>query len=136
MTVGITLSCFDLFHAGHVLMLKEAKENCDYLIVALQSDPTIDRPEKNKPAQSLYERFVQLEGCKYVDEIVPYTSETEVEDILASILPDIRFIGEEYRSLPFTGKELCANLDIEIVYNTRRHNFSSSSLKKRIQKEQ
>ena len=132
MTIGITFSSFDLFHAGHVAMLKEAKMQCDHLIVALQSDPTVDRPDKNKPIQSLFERYVQLEGCKYVDQIIPYTTEKEVEDILLTYHINKRFIGEEYKGTEFTGKQICVDNDIEIVYNTRRHSFSSSSLRDRI----
>lgn len=131
--VGITFSSFDLFHAGHVLMLEEAKSNCDYLIVGLQTDPTIDRPNKNKPVQSVYERYVQLKGCKFVDEIIPYSTEDEVREILMSRLPDIRFIGEEYRLVDFTGKDLCKFLDIEIFYNKRQHSYSTSELRKKIE---
>ena len=105
MKVGFTCSCFDLFHAGHVMMLKEAKEQCGYLIVGLQSDPTIDRPEKNKPIQTLFERYVQLEACKYVDEIIPYSTEKELLDILLSYPIDVRIIGEEYKDKHFTGRE-------------------------------
>ena len=100
---GITFSTFDLFHSGHVAMLKEAKSNCDYLMVGLQTDPTIDRPEKNKPIQSVFERYVQLEGCKYIDEIVPYETEKDLIDILLTYDINVRFIGEEYRTNEFTG---------------------------------
>jgi glycerol-3-phosphate cytidylyltransferase len=103
MKVGFTCSCFDLFHAGHVMMLKEAKDHCDYLIVGLQTDPTIDRSFKNKPIQSVFERYVQLEACKYVDEIIPYATEKELKDILTSYKIDVRIIGEEYREKQFTG---------------------------------
>lgn len=132
MTVGITFSTFDLFHAGHVAMLREAHRQCDYLIVGLQTDPTIDRPEKNKPIQSVFERYVQLEGCKYIDEIIPYSTEKDLEDILLTYEIDKRFIGEEYLDKDFTGKHLCLDNDIEIVYNSRQHTFSSSSLRERI----
>ena len=128
--VGITASCFDLFHAGHVLMLQEAKDHCDYLIVALQTDPTIDRPEKNKPIQSVYERFVQVSACHYVDEIIPYSTEEDLLNLLSAQMTriDVRIIGEEYKDKDFTGKYL----DMEIYYNKRRHNYSSTDLRKRI----
>lgn len=122
MTTGFTCSTFDLFHAGHLLMLQEAKKNCDWLIVGIQSDPTIDRPTKNKPIQSLYERWVQLEACVYVDKVIPYTTEKELIDILQSQEIDIRFVGEEYREQNFTGKDL----GIPIHYNKRSHSFSST----------
>lgn len=128
-TVGITASCFDLFHAGHVLMLQEAKEQCDRLVVALQTDPTIDRPEKNKPVQSVFERWVQVEGCKYVDQVIPYATEEDLLNILKSFNWDVRIIGEDYYGKQFTGSDL----DIEIYYNTRRHDFSTSELRKRIE---
>lgn len=129
---GITFSCFDLFHAGHVAMLKEAHAQCDHMIVCLQTDPTLDRPEKNNPIQSVFERYVQLEGCKYVDEIIPYATEKEVEDILLTYQIDKRFIGEEYKDKSFTGKQICLDRGIDIVYNNRQHTFSSSSLRERI----
>ena len=126
--IGITCSCFDLLHAGHVVMLQEAKSMCDYLICALQVDPTLDRPDtKNKPVQSVFERYLQLSACKYVDEIIPYASEKELEDILLTINPDIRIIGEEYKDKDFTGKNLSP-----IFYNKRRHSFSTSDLRKRV----
>jgi glycerol-3-phosphate cytidylyltransferase len=126
--VGFTCSCFDLFHAGHVMMLKEAKEQCDYLIVGLQTDPTLDRPEKNTPVQSITERFIQLDGCKYVDKIVVYATEKDLMDILTSYEIDVRILGEEYQVKPFTGK----SLDMEFYYNRRRHSFSTTELRKRI----
>ena len=132
MKVGITCSCFDLFHAGHVKMLQEAKSQCDYLIVALQTDPTIDRPTKNKPIQSLVERYIQVSGCKYVDEIVPYQTEKELEEIFKSFKLDIRIIGDDYRGMEFTAKDICASRGIDIYYNKRDHNFSSTELKIRI----
>lgn len=128
MVVGFTCSCFDLFHAGHIMMLKEAKEQCDYLIVGLQTDPTIDRPQKNKPVQSVFERFVQLEACKYVDEIVVYATEKDLLDILQSYKIDIRIIGEEYRNKKFTGDEL----PISLHFNKRRHSFSTTELRARV----
>lgn len=138
--IGFTCSTFDLFHAGHVAMLKECKQNCDYLVVGLQTDPSIDREEKNKPIQSLIERYVQLSACSYVDEIVPYETEKDLLDYLLmheSII-DVRFVGEEYRDKDFTGKNLCKILwndggKMEIHYNSRKHSFSSSELRGRIE---
>jgi glycerol-3-phosphate cytidylyltransferase len=127
--VGITASCFDLFHAGHVLMLQEAKEQCDRLVVALQTDPTIDRPEKNKPVQSIFERWVQVEGCKYVDQIIPYATEEDLLNILRSYNWDVRIIGQEYFGKNFTGSDL----PMEIYYNSRRHDFSTTNLRKKIE---
>ena len=112
--IGITFSSFDLFHSGHVAMLKEAKSKCDYLMVGLQTDPTIDRPEKNKPIQSVFERYVQLEGCKYIDEVIPYATEQDLIDILLTYKVDVRFIGEEYQGKEFTGKQLCIDKGINI----------------------
>ena len=132
MIKGITFSSFDLFHSGHVAMLKEAKANCDHLIVGVQTDPTIDRPDKNKPIQSVFERYVQLEGCKYIDQIVPYATEKEIEDILLTYKIDKRFIGEEYKTKEFTGKQLCVDKDIELYYNKRQHSFSTTNLRTRI----
>lgn len=128
MTVGFVASCFDLFHAGHIMMLKEAKRNCDYLIVGLQVDPTLDRPEKNKPVQSIFERFTQVDACKYVDEIVIYSTEKDLMDVLQSYPINLRIIGEEYMHKSFTGKEL----DIPIYYNKRKHSFSTSELRQRV----
>jgi glycerol-3-phosphate cytidylyltransferase len=128
MRVGFTCSCFDLFHAGHVMMLQEAKSQCDYLIVGLQSDPTIDRPEKNKPVQTLLERFIQLQACKHVDEIVPYSTEKELMDLLTSYPIDVRIIGEEYRDKQFTG----FNLPISVYFNSRQHSFSTTELRQRV----
>lgn len=126
---GFMCSAFDLFHAGHVLALKEAKTQCDFLIVALQTDPTVDRPDtKNKPVQGLFERYVQLAGSKYVDMIIPYTTEAELLDILLSYHIDVRIMGEEYQGKTFTG----SNLDIPIYFNKRKHSFSSSDLRKRV----
>ena len=134
MKVGITFSTFDLFHAGHVKMLEEAKSKCDYLIVGLQLDPSIDRPKKNKPTQSIIERYVQLRGCKYIDEIIPYVSENDLIDVLSSFKIDLRIIGEEYKDKVFTGKDYCVNNGIEIYYNKREHRFSSSSLREQVAK--
>lgn len=132
MKIGITFSSFDLFHAGHIKMLEEAKSICDFLIVGLQLDPSIDRPEKNKPTQSIVERYVQVRSCKYIDEIVPYITEQDLIDILSSFKIDIRIIGEEYKNKNFTGKDYCKNRGIKIYYNKRDHRFSSSSLRKQV----
>lgn len=129
MKTGFTCSCFDLFHAGHIMMLKEAKSKCDYLIVGLQTDPTIDRPEKNKPIQSVVERFIQLDSCKYVDEVVVYATEKDLLDILYTYPINIRVVGDEYKDKEFTGKNL---EHIEMYYNTRRHSFSTTELRKRV----
>ena len=127
--VGITFSAFDLFHAGHVKMLEEAKRQCDYLIVGLQTDPTIDRPEKNRPAQTVVERYIQLKGCKFVDEIVPYATEQDLEDILRSFKINLRIVGDEYRDHDFTGRKYCEDKGIELYFNRRDHRFSSSGLR-------
>ena len=132
MKVGITFSCFDLLHAGHVSMLREAKQQCDYLVAGLQLDPTIDRPDKNFPVQTIVERYTQLKAIKYVDEIIPYTTEKDVEDILEMYQIDIRILGEEYKNKDFTGKDICARLGIELYFNKRDHRFSTSDLRKRI----
>jgi len=134
MKVGITFSAFDLFHAGHVKMLEEAKSKCDYLIVGLQLDPSIDRPEKNKPTQSIVERYVQLRACKYIDEVIPYITEEDLIDVLSSFKIDLRIIGEEYKEKEFTGKNYCKTKGIEIYYNKRDHRFSSSALINQIAK--
>lgn len=132
MKVGITFSAFDLLHAGHVAMLRESKEQCDYLVAGLQLDPTIDRPEKNQPIQTIVERYTQLKAVKYVDEIIPYTTEKDIEDILEMYQVDVRIIGEEYKDKDFTGKDICARLGIDLYFNKRDHRFSSSDLRKRI----
>ena len=129
MKTGFTASCFDLFHAGHIMMLKEAKAQCDYLIVGLQTDPTIDRPEKNKPIQSVFERFVQLQACKYVDEVVIYETEKDLLDILQSYPINIRILGKEYENKNFTGRDLDY---IQIHYNERKHSFSTTELRGRV----
>ena len=134
MRVGITFSSFDLLHAGHVIMLKEAKKQCDFLIVGLQLDPSLDRPKKNTPSQSIIERYIQLKGSKYVDEIIPYVSEQDIHDILQTIKIDVRIIGEEYKNINFTGKDYCIKNEIEIHYNSREHRFSSSEIKTRLKK--
>ena len=129
--VGIVASCFDLFHTGHILMLMEAKGKCDRLVVALQSDPTIDRPEKNKPVQAMFERYVQLEACKYVDQIIPYDTEADLLNLLSGYDWDVRFLGDDYYNrINYTGY----GLDIPIHYCSRRHDYSSSGLRERIVK--
>lgn len=128
MKIGFTCSTFDLFHAGHIIMLKEAKTKCDYLIVGLQTDPTVDRKWKNKPVQSVFERFVQLQACKYVDEIIPYTTEKELLDILQSYPIDVRILGEEYVDKQFTGFDL----PMSKHFNRRRHTFSTTELRQRV----
>jgi glycerol-3-phosphate cytidylyltransferase len=131
--VGITFSTFDLLHAGHIAMLSEAKKHCDYLIAALQTDPTIDRPDtKNKPVQSIVERQIQLQAVRYVDEIVVYQTEKDLEDILLTLPINVRILGVEYQGKEFTGKDICAKRNIELVYNGRDHSFSSSNLRKRV----
>jgi len=133
MKVGFTCSTFDLLHAGHVQMLKDAKEECDYLIVGLQTDPTIDRPDtKKKPIQTLVERSIQLKAVKYVDDVIPYETEKDLEDILQMYNISVRIIGEEYQGKNFTGKEICVKKHIKIVYNKREHRFSSTDLRERI----
>lgn len=132
MKIGITFSAFDLLHAGHITMLEEAKRQCDYLIAALQTDPTIDRPEKNRPTQSVVERYIQLKGCKFVDEIVPYATEQDLEDILRSFRIDVRIIGDEYKDKNFTGRSYCEEKGIILYFNVRDHRFSSSSLRKEV----
>lgn len=127
--VGIVASCFDLFHSGHILMLHEAKKNCDRLVVALQSDPTLDRPEKNKPIQGLFERFVQVESCEHVDHVIPYDTEADLYNLLAGYDWDVRFLGEDYYGrTDFTGFDLA----IPIHYCSRKHSYSSSGLRQRI----
>lgn len=132
MKVGFTCSTFDLLHAGHVQMLREAKEHCDYLIVALQFDPSIDRPEKNGPVQSVVERYTQLKAVSYVDEIIPYGTEKDLEDVLEMYHIDVRILGEEYRDKDFTGKDICRKRNIQLYFNKRDHRFSSSDLRKRV----
>jgi len=132
MRVGFTASTFDLLHAGHVQMLREAKEQCDYLICALQMDPSVDRAEKNAPVQTVVERYTQLKGVRYVDEIIPYGTEEDLLDILQMYHIDVRILGEEYRDKEFTGKDVCRKRDIELYFNKRDHRFSSSGLRKRV----
>ena len=133
MKVGITFSTFDLLHAGHIAMLREAKSKCDYLIVGLQSDPTIDRPDtKNKPIQTMFERYLQLKAVEYVDEVVPYQTEKDVIDILQTLPIDVRILGKEYKEKDFTGKDVCNQRGIELYFNTRDHRFSTTDLRKRV----
>ena len=133
--VGITFSTFDMLHAGHVAMLSEAKNHCDYLIAGLQTDPTIDRPDsKNPPVQSIVERQIQLAACRYVDEVVVYSTEQDLVDLLLILPVDVRILGVEYQDQEFTGKWECHNRGIELVFNGRDHSFSSSSLRKRVAK--
>lgn len=131
--IGITFSTFDLLHAGHIAMLAEAKNHCDYLICGLQTDPTIDRPEtKNKPVQSIVERQIQLSACRYVDEVVVYSTEQDLVDLLLILPVDVRVLGVEYEDTNFTGRNEGAGRNIEHVFNRRDHSFSSSSLRKRV----
>jgi len=132
MKVGFTASTFDLLHAGHVQMLREAKDQCDYLICGLQVDPNLDRPEKNSPIQTIVERYTQLKAVAYVDEIVPYATEKDLEDILTMYHIDVRILGEEYRDKTFTGRAICAKRGIELYFNKRDHRFSSSDLRARV----
>ena len=133
MKVGITFSTFDLLHAGHIAMLREAKEHCDYLIVGLQTDPTIDRPDsKNPPVQTLVERYTQLRAVSYVDEIIPYQTEQDLVDILEMYHINVRVLGEEYRERDFTGKDICRKRDIDLHFNKRDHRFSTSDLRSRV----
>lgn len=132
-TIGITFSTFDLLHAGHIAMLSEAKNHCDYLIAALQTDPTIDRPDtKNPPVQSIVERQIQLAATRYVDEIVVYQTEQDLRDLLLILPVDVRIIGIEYQDKEFTGRDICETRNIKVIYNGRDHSFSSSSLRKRV----
>ena len=131
--IGITFSTFDLFHAGHIAMLSEAKNHCDYLIVGLQTDPTIDRPDtKNPPIQSILERQIQVSACRFVDEIVVYQTEKDLEDILLTLPIDVRILGVEYANKEFTGLIICQQRGIELVFNSRDHSFSSSNLRERV----
>lgn len=132
-TIGFTCSTFDLLHAGHITMLEEAKRHCDYLIVGLQTDPTIDRPDsKNPPVQSIVERQIQLSAVKYVDEIVIYTTEQDLIDLLLTLPINTRILGDEYKHQDFTGKDICKQRNIKLIYNGRDHSFSSTSLRKRV----
>jgi glycerol-3-phosphate cytidylyltransferase len=137
MKIGFTASTFDLLHAGHIAMLREAKEQCEYLICGLQIDPSIDRPEKNSPVQSIVERYVQLSAVKMVDEIIVYRTEQDLEDILEMFHIDVRVLGDEYRDKDFTGKDICKKRGIQLYFNKRDHRFSTSALRKHVvEKEQ
>jgi glycerol-3-phosphate cytidylyltransferase len=129
MKVGFTCSTFDLLHSGHIAMLREAKDQCDYLICGLQTDPSVDRKEKNSPVQTIVERQVQLSAVKYVDEIIVYETESDLEDILQMFHIDIRILGDEYRNKDFTGKDICKKRGIQLYFNKRDHRFSSSLLR-------
>ena len=128
--IGITFSAFDLLHAGHIKMLEDAKEHCDFLICGLQTDPTLDRPEKNKPTQSVFERYMQLKACKHVDMIVPYATEQDLEDVLRSFKIHVRILGDEYMDKAFTGRHYCEEKGIHLYFNRRENRFSSSSLRR------
>ena len=130
--IGFTCSAFDLLHAGHIVMLKEARSQCDHLIVGLQNDPTFDRPQKNRPVQSLVERYIQLQAVRYVDEIVVYNTEKDLEDLLLMLPLTKRFVGEEYRNQNLTGRDICKQRDIALVYNQRQHSFSTTELRQRV----
>lgn len=132
MILGITASTFDLLHSGHIMMLREAKDQCDWLICALQLDPSVDRAEKNKPVQTIVERFIQLQAVKYVDEIVVYETEQDLEDILEMYDLDVRILGDEYKDKDFTGREICKRRGIRLHFNKRDHRFSTSGLRKRV----
>src|SRR6056300_862892 len=132
MKIGFTCSTFDLLHAGHIQMLRDVKEQCEYLICGLQIDPSLDRPEKNSPVQTIVERHTQLSAIKYVDEIIPYQTETDLEDILNMLHIDVRILGEEYKNGKFTGRAICAKRGIELFFNKREHRFSSSDLRNRV----
>jgi glycerol-3-phosphate cytidylyltransferase len=133
MKKGFTCSTFDLFHAGHIMMLKEARTQCDYLIVGLQTDPTIDRPtEKNKPIQSVFERYEQLKACKYVDEVLVYATEKDLVDILLSYPIDVRILGNEYEHREFTGRAECVDRGMQFYFNKRDHSFSTTELRQRV----
>jgi glycerol-3-phosphate cytidylyltransferase len=129
---GFTCSAFDLLHAGHIEMLRECKEHCDWLIVGLHVNPRVDRPEKNKPVQSVYERMIQLRGCKYVDEIIPYDTEEDLINLLGIEPIDVRFVGIEYKDVFLTGQDICNKRGIQIIYNNRWHGYSSRELRSRL----
>ena len=132
MVVGFTAGAFDLLHAGHVQMLREARDQCDYLLVGLQLDPSVDRASKNSPIQSIVERYTQLKGVSYVDEIIPYCTEKDLEDILTMYHIDVKIMGEEYKQKDFTGKDICKKRGIQLYFNKRDHRFSSSDLRRRV----
>ena len=135
MKVGFTCSTFDLLHAGHVIMLREAKEQCDYLLVGLQMDPSVDRTEKNAPVQNIVERYTQLKAVKYVDEIIPYGTEQDLKDILTMYNIHVRILGVEYKDKDFTGKEICLQRGVDFYFNKRDHRFSTTDLRERVTNE-
>ncbi len=126
--IGFTCGAFDITHAGHYLMFKECREQCDFLIVGLQVNPNVDRKDKHKPVQTLKERKIQLEACKYIDKIITYKTEKDLVELIKDLKPDIRFIGADWKGKDFTGK----NLPIKVVFNSRNHNYSSSALRERV----
>ena len=132
MIIGFTCSAFDLLHAGHVAMLREAKSQCDYLICGLQVDPSLDRKEKNSPIQTIVERYSQLQAIEYVDEIIPYITETDLEDIISMLPINVRILGDEYRNKEFTGKAICQKRGIKLYFNSRDHNFSTTNLRQKV----
>ena len=132
MKIGFTCSTFDLLHAGHVQMLREARDQCDYLICGLQVDPSVDRKEKNSPVQTIVERYSQLHACRYVDEIITYQTEKDLEDILEMYHIDVRILGEEYREKDFTGKNICQGRNVDLYFNKRDHRFSTTDLRNRV----
>ena len=132
MRVGFTCSTFDLLHAGHIAMLREAKSQCDYLICGLQVDPSLDRKEKNSPIQTIVERYTQLQAIDYVDEIIPYITESDLEDILNMLPINVRILGDEYRNKEFTGKSICQKRGIKLYFNSRDHKFSTTNLRKKV----
>jgi glycerol-3-phosphate cytidylyltransferase len=131
--IGITFSTFDMLHAGHIAMLSEARNHCDYLIAGLQTDPTIDRPDtKNKPVQSIVERQIQLAACRYVDEVVVYQTEQDLRDLILILPIDVRILGVEYQNQDFTGRQEGSDKNVKCVFNSRDHSFSSSGLRRRV----
>ena len=128
--IGFTCGAMDLLHAGHVLMLKECREQCDFLIVGLEVDPSLDRPDKKKPVETVAERMTRLEGCKYVDKIVTYTDEVDLYNLLKKLNPDVRFMGADWEGKPNYSRDLLR--DMKVIYNSRDHNYSSSDLRRRI----
>lgn len=134
MIVGFTAGTFDLLYAGHVLMFQEAKSVCDYLIVGIKVDPTIDHPEKNKPLQSIVERQIQVKACRYVDEVIVYETEKDLKDLLSALDIDIRILGADYKEKPVVGVDICTQRNIELYYNKRDHNFSTTNLRERMKK--
>jgi glycerol-3-phosphate cytidylyltransferase len=130
--IGFTCGAFDLFHAGHNIMLRDCKTRCDKLIIGLHTDPSIDRPEKNKPIQSIYERYIQLINNKWVDEVIPYDTEYDLLSLLSTTPIDVRFLGEDYIDKKFTGDDFCEEWGIKVLFLPRRHEFSSSELRERV----